>query len=105
MAHINKSDNSRKIKTSRVGFRVSEPQVNIIKMASEISHKSLTDFILDSVYQAAEKTILDQRLFVVSENAFTAFSDLLERPAQENEGLNKLFSTPSPWDLDDNKKT
>jgi uncharacterized protein (DUF1778 family) len=74
-------------------------------MASDISHKSLTDFIMDSAYQAAEKVILDQRLFMVSEEIFQKFSDLLDRPTQENEGLNNLFFSPSPWDLNDIKKT
>ncbi|MFJ1270145.1 DUF1778 domain-containing protein [Legionella lytica] len=92
-------------KTSRLGFRASEPQAKIIRMASDISHKSLTDFIMDSAYQAAEKVILDQRLFMVSEDVFNKFSEILDRPAQENEGLKDLFSSSFPWDLNDAKKT
>lgn len=92
-------------KTSRLGFRASEPQANIIRMASDISHKSLTDFIMDSAYQAAEKVILDQRLFMVSDETFNQFSEILDRPEQDNEGLKDLFSSSSPWDLNDDKKT
>lgn len=91
-------------KTSRLGFRASEPQANVIRMASDISHKSLTDFIMDSAYQAAEKVILDQRLFMVSEDVFIQFSDMLDRPEQDNEELKDLFSSSSPWDLNDAKK-
>ncbi len=98
------TSSSQKTKT-RIGFRASVPQATIIKMASDISHKSLTDFIIDSAYQAAEKVILDQRLFIVSEEVYQKFSDTLDRPIQENEGLKKLFSSPSPWDKDDIKKT
>ena len=96
---------SDKTKTSRIGFRTSEPQAKIIKMASDISHKSLTDFIVDSACQAAEKVILDKRLFIVSEEIHQKFSDILDRPIQENEGLKKLFSSSSPWDKDDIKET
>lgn len=96
---------SEKNKTSRIGFRASEPQTKIIKMASDISHKSLTEFIIDSAYQAAEKVILDQRLFIVSEEIHQKFSDMLDRPIQENEGLKNLFSSPSPWDTHDTKET
>lgn len=92
-------------KTSRLGFRASEPQAKIIRMASDISHKSLTDFIMDSAYQAAEKVILDQRLFMISEDVFNKFSEILDRPEKENEGLKDLFSSSSPWDLNDVKKT
>ncbi len=92
-------------KTSRLGFRASESQAKIIRMASDISHKSLTEFITDSAYQAAEKIILDQRLFMVSSDIFNQFSEILDRPEQENEGLKDLFSSSSPWDLNDVKKT
>ena len=92
-------------KTSRLGFRASESQAKIIRMASDISHKSLTDFIMDSAYQAAEKVILDQRLFMVSDDVSNKFSEILERPEQDNEGLKDLFSSSSPWDLNDVKKT
>ena len=92
-------------KTSRLGFRASEPQAHIIRMASDISHKSLTDFIMDSTCKAAEKTILDQRLFIVSEDVYNEFTDILDRPVQDNAGLRDLFSSPSPWDYNDVKKT
>src|SRR3989338_5857149 len=68
-------------KTSRLGLRASEPQAKIIRMASDISHKSLTDFIMDSAYQAAEKVILDQRLFMVSEEVYNQLTEILDRPA------------------------
>ncbi len=93
------------VKTSRLGFRASESQAKIIRIASDISHKSLTEFITDSAYQAAEKIILDQRLFMVSGDIFNQFSEILERPEQDNEGLKDLFSSSSPWDLNDVKKT
>ncbi|MFP4602011.1 MAG: DUF1778 domain-containing protein [Halochromatium sp.] len=33
--------------------------------AAEVAHKSLTDFILDAACQAAEQSLLNQRLFMV----------------------------------------
>jgi uncharacterized protein (DUF1778 family) len=65
----------------------------------------LTEFITDSAYQAAEKIILDQRLFMVSGDIFNQFSEILDRPEQDNEGLKDLFSSSSPLDLNDVKKT
>lgn len=101
-----RSQQSRAVhaKTSRLGFRASESQAKIIRMASDISHKSLTEFITDSAYQAAEKIILEQRLFMVSGDIFNQFSEILDRPEQDNEGLRDLLSSSSPWDLNDVKK-
>lgn len=63
----------------------------------EVAHKSLTDFILDSACLGAEQTLLDQRLFLVSGSQCQALMELLERPAQPNEGLRDLFSRKAPW--------
>jgi len=63
----------------------------------------LTDFILDSACLAAEQTLLDQRLFMVSGSQYQALMDLLERPDQANDdqandGLRDLFARKAPWD-------
>jgi uncharacterized protein (DUF1778 family) len=63
-----------------------------------VANKSLTDFILDSACQAAEQTLLDQRLFLVSGSQYEALLDLLDRPEQASEGLRDLFSRKAPWD-------
>lgn len=60
-------------------------------------HKSLTDFILTSTYQAAEQTLLDQRLFMVSSSQYQALLEMLDRPESDNPGLNDLFAWPPAW--------
>ena len=45
-------------------------QEALLKRAAEIRHKSLTDFVLDSACLAAEQTLLDQRLFRISEGEY-----------------------------------
>lgn len=66
--------------------------------AADVAHKSLTDFILDSACQAAEQTLVDQRLFMVSGVQYQALLELLDRPAQDNEGLRDLFARRVPWE-------
>ena len=70
----------------------------MLRRAAQVAHKSLTDYILDSACLAAEQTLLDQRLFMVTGSQYQALMDLLDRPAQENEGLARLFSRSAPWD-------
>jgi uncharacterized protein (DUF1778 family) len=81
----------------RLGLRATPYQEAVLRRAAEATHKSMTDFILDSACQAAEQTLLDQRLFLVSGSSSQTLLDLLERPAQVNEGLKDLFSRPVPW--------
>ena len=95
MAAIATSSTGR---SARLGLRATPEQETVLRRAAEVAHKSLTDFILDSACRAAEQTLLDQRLFVVSGNQCQALLELLERPVQSNEGLRDLFSRKAPWD-------
>jgi len=90
--------NTRTAKSSRLGFRATPEQERVLRRAAEICRKSLTDFIMESACQAAEQALLDQRLFVVSADRYMALLDLLDRPPEENAGLQALLSSPAPWD-------
>ena len=85
-------------RSARLGLRATHEQEVVLRRAAEVAHKSLTDFILDSACLAAEQTLLDQRLFMVSGSQYQHLMDLLEQPAQPNEGLRDLFSRKAPWD-------
>lgn len=85
-------------RSARLGLRSSPTQLAVLRRAADVAHKSLTDFILDSACQAAELTLMDQRLFMVSGQDYQALLDLLDRPARSNAGLKKLFSQPAPWE-------
>lgn len=85
-------------RSSRLGLRATHEQEVVLRRAADVAHKSLTDFILDSACLAAEQTLLDQRLFMVSDTQYQALMDLLEQPEQPNEGLRNLFSRKAPWD-------
>jgi uncharacterized protein (DUF1778 family) len=69
----------------------------VLRRAAEVAHKSLTDFILDAAYQAAEQTLLDQRLFMVSGSQYQALLKMLDRPDSDNPGLAHLFSLRPVW--------
>jgi len=85
-------------RSARLGLRATPEQEAVLRRAAEVAHKSLTDFILDSACQAAEQTLLDQRLFMVSGSHYRALLELLERPEQPSEGLRDLFARKAPWE-------
>jgi uncharacterized protein (DUF1778 family) len=85
--------------SSRLGIHATLEQEPVLRQTAKVVQKPLNDFILDSACQAAEATILNQRLFMVSGSQYQSFLDLLDSPAQNNEGLDKLFSKPAPWDV------
>ncbi|MBU3725078.1 MAG: DUF1778 domain-containing protein [Burkholderiaceae bacterium] len=84
-------------RSARLGLRATPEQEVVLRRAAQAAHKSLTDFILDAAYQAAEQTLLDQRLFMVSGSQYQALLKMLDRPESDNRGLADLFSRKSVW--------
>jgi uncharacterized protein (DUF1778 family) len=84
-------------RSARLGLRATPEQEVVLRRAAEVAHKSLTEFILDSACLAAQQTLLDQRLFMVSGSQYQALMDSLEQPEQANEGLRDLFARNAPW--------
>ena len=84
-------------RSSRLGLRATPEQEAVLRRAAEVAHKSLTDFILDAAYLAAEQTLLDQRLFMVSGSQYQALLNMLDRPETDNPGLADLFSRQPVW--------
>ena len=88
---------SASTRSARLGLRATPEQETVLRRAAEVAHKSLTDFILDVAYQAAEQTLLNQRLFMVSGSQYQALLNMLDRPESENPGLAHLFSRQPVW--------
>ncbi|EPZ13845.1 hypothetical protein M622_07690 [Thauera terpenica 58Eu] len=89
---------SASARSARLGLRATPQQEAVLRRAADVAHKSLTDFILDSACLAAEQTLLDQRLFMVSGSQYQGLMDLLDQADQPNRGLQDLFSRKAPWD-------
>ncbi|MFO1183145.1 DUF1778 domain-containing protein [Ottowia sp.] len=88
---------SAPVRSARLGLRATPTQESVLRRAAEVAHKSLTDFILDAAYLAAEQTLLDQRLFMVPGSQYQAILDLLDRPESDNPGLADLLSRRPVW--------
>jgi uncharacterized protein (DUF1778 family) len=84
-------------RTARLGLRATPEQEAVLRRAAEVAHKSLTDFVLDAACRAAEQTLLDQRLFMVSGSQYQAILEMLDRPESDNSGLADLFSRRPVW--------
>ena len=54
--------------------------------------------MLEAACLAAENTLLDQRLFLVDDDTFSAFQAQLDAPVADNKKLHNLLNKKSPWD-------
>lgn len=85
-------------RSGRLGLRTTPLQAALIQRAAEATRKSVTEFVLSSVCEKAEQTLLDQRLFMVDEQTWLAFQDALARPPQSKTGLQSLLAEPAIWE-------
>lgn len=84
-------------RSARLGLRATPAQEAVLRRAADAAHKSLTEFILDAACQAAEQTLLDQRLFMVSGGQYQALLEMLDRAESDSPGLAELFSRRPVW--------
>ena len=83
-------------KTNRVNLRVADRDVELFRQAAGVAEESLSEFLVWSGRERAERLLADRTRFVISEKQWAAFNAALERPAQANPKLAKLFSRPRP---------
>ncbi|WP_310484858.1 DUF1778 domain-containing protein [Chamaesiphon sp. VAR_48_metabat_403] len=81
-----------------LNLRIKPEERDLIDMAARIKGKNRTDFILEAARNAAEETLLERTIFLVSPAAYTEFLAILDAPPQPNDRLRKTMQTPAPWD-------
>ncbi len=85
-------------KTAPINMRVEPSQRDLLNKAAELLNMDRTTFILNAACKEAENVLLDQRLFLVNEETFTAFEQALDKPIPNTENLKTLLARKSPWE-------
>jgi uncharacterized protein (DUF1778 family) len=85
-------------RSDNINIRVAPETLGLIDRAARVAGKTRTDFILDTVRQAAEDTVLDQRLFILEPEQWDAFVAALDAPPQPNERLAALLARRPSWE-------
>ena len=91
--------NPKKIqKDERLFLRVSSSQKEVLEKAAELKHTSLTNFVLENSYAAAQEILANQVHFILSDEQWELFNEALNSPPKEIAGLKKLFSKKRVFD-------
>jgi len=80
-----------------LNLRIPAAERNLIDRAAVAAGKTRTDFILEAARRAAEETLLDRALMVVSPEAYNEFHKRLDKPAQSNARLRRTMQLKAPW--------
>ena len=85
-------------KRETLNIRIKPEVRDLIDRAAKSRGKNRTDFILDSARLAAEDTLFDQVIMMVSPQAYEQFQARLDMPPNANERLRQTMQTPAPWE-------
>jgi uncharacterized protein (DUF1778 family) len=80
-----------------LNLRIAAHDRSLIDRAAQSSGKTRTDFILSAARRAAEETLLDQSLFLVSQSTFAKFLAMLDAPANPNARLRRTMKATPVW--------
>jgi uncharacterized protein (DUF1778 family) len=81
-----------------INIRARPTQRNLIDKAAAMLNKNRSDFMLEAACREAENVLLDQRLFLVDDNAYQAFETLMDAPVKDNSALRRLLNDKAPWE-------
>jgi uncharacterized protein (DUF1778 family) len=81
--------------TDRWDFRVAADADELVRRAADVSHRTLTEFVVEAAVVEADRVLGDRTRFALEDEDWLRFMEVLDRPPQENPGLAKLFSKPS----------
>ena len=88
--------------TSRKGhpisIRLPGADIAIIDRAASLLGCSRTEFMRDAAVRAAEEVIMENTVIRMSPEGFTAFVELLDRPAKPVPEMVELLKRPAPWE-------
>ncbi|MDV9031448.1 DUF1778 domain-containing protein [Pseudomonas sp. RAC1] len=96
MSELRSQDRSKSV---ALNMRVAEHRRDLIDAAVEIVGGDRTTFVLDAACKRAEEVLLEQRLFLLDDQAFDQFAKALENhPIRSNACVKKLLARPKRWD-------
>ncbi|MGV3548138.1 type II toxin-antitoxin system TacA family antitoxin [Rhizobium sp.] len=79
-------------KTARLEARITPDLQTLLRRAAEIEGRSVTDFVVSAVQEAAEKRIEQAQVMRLSLEDQKAFVDAIVNPPEPNAALKRAFA-------------
>lgn len=86
------------LKATKVQLRLRPVQKAIIARAAELRQTSLSNFMLEHAYEAAQHVLAEQTDIAMSPKEWTAFCEALDAPPRSVPALRKLLTEASVFD-------
>jgi len=93
-----RASSERATKSERLDLRLSPDQKHLFEDAAAVADRTLTEFIVQSASIAAQDVLADRTRFVLSPQAWEAFSAALDREPRYLPRLASFLAEPSVLD-------
>jgi uncharacterized protein (DUF1778 family) len=91
-------DDFSEIRSERVDLRMTPSAKRTLQQAAALTHKTLTEFLLDSGLNSAFDTLAYRRVLRVDDASWKAFMAALDAPPKSNPRLRKLLARKPAWE-------
>jgi uncharacterized protein (DUF1778 family) len=85
-------------RSEKLDLRLTPLAKQTLQSAADATHKSMSEFVVESALARAEETLLDRRRFLVSAEAYDKFIAMLDAPPRDHPRLRRLLTEPSIFD-------
>lgn len=86
------------LKDTKVQLRMRPLQKDVIARAAELKQTTMTTFMVEQAFQAAQQILADQTHFYLSPEKWDAFCAALDAPPRDLPKLRRLLREPSVFD-------
>jgi len=81
-------------RTEKLDVRVSRSAKAKLQAAAAASHRSMSDFVMESALSRAEETLAERRIFALDGEKWAAFQAALDAPTRPLPRLKALLEEP-----------
>jgi uncharacterized protein (DUF1778 family) len=89
---------ARTNRTEKLDLRLTTHAKRALQTAAQASHKTLSDFVLESALARADSVLADRQVFRVDAERWRAFLAALDAPPKPRPRLARLLNEPSVLD-------
>ncbi len=85
-------------RTEKLDLRLTRTAKRTLQNAAQASHKTLSDFVLESALSRADSVLADRQVFRLDASRWSAFMAALDAPTKPRPRLARLLNEPSILD-------
>ena len=89
---------ARAPKSEKLDLRLTRQAKRTLQTAAAASHRSVSEFVLESALQRADETLADRRLFTLNAKDWKAFVAALDASPRSLPRLERLLKEPGFFD-------